>query len=106
MTTICDALAYAHGYTIHRDIKPENIWLSDNGTVKVMDFGLARLQSASQRSQSGAVLGTAYYMAPEQIQGRSDIDGRADQYAVGVLLYEMLSGQVPAGRIESLHTPG
>ena len=102
--SICDALSYAHETTVHRDIKPENIWLTDDGKVKVMDFGLARLQSASQRSSSGAVLGTAYYMAPEQIQGRSDVDGKADQYAIGVLLYEMLSGQIPAGKIESLHT--
>ena len=101
---VCDALIHAHETTIHRDIKPENIWLTDDGKIKVMDFGLARLQSASQRSSSGAVLGTAYYMAPEQIQGRSDIDGKADQYAIGVLLYEMLSGQVPAGRIQSLHS--
>jgi len=101
---VCDALIHAHKTTVHRDIKPENIWLSDDGQIKVMDFGLARLQSTSQRSSSGAVLGTAYYMAPEQIQGRSDVDGRVDQYAIGVLLYEMLSGQVPAGRIQSLHT--
>jgi len=101
---ICQALAYAHELTIHRDIKPENIWLCSDGKIKVMDFGLARLQSASQRSSSGAVLGTAYYMAPEQIKGRTDIDGRADQFAIGVLLYEMLSGDIPTGRLEDLHT--
>ena len=102
VSKICEALAYAHEFTIHRDIKPENIWLTHDGKVKVMDFGLARLQSASQRSSSGAVLGTAYYMAPEQIKGREDIDGRADQFAIGVMLYEMLSGDIPTGRLENL----
>ncbi|MGX5174001.1 SUMF1/EgtB/PvdO family nonheme iron enzyme [Aliikangiella sp. IMCC44653] len=103
ITKVCEALQYAHEYTVHRDIKPENIWLCSDGKIKVMDFGLARLQSASQRSASGAVLGTAYYMAPEQIKGLDNIDGRADQFAIGVMLYEMLSGDVPTGRVESLH---
>ncbi|MBB3168026.1 bifunctional serine/threonine-protein kinase/formylglycine-generating enzyme family protein [Simiduia aestuariiviva] len=103
VSTLCDALAHAHGKTVHRDIKPENIFLCEDGTVKLMDFGIARLMSNSQRTQTGAAMGTAYYMAPEQIKGRGDIDGRADQYALGVLLYEMLAGDVPTGRIESLH---
>lgn len=100
VSELCDALQYAHQYTVHRDIKPENIWLDGQGRAKLMDFGIARMQSTSQRTQTGAAMGTAYYMAPEQLQGRSDVDGRADLYALGVLLYEMLTGQVPAGRIE------
>jgi TPR repeat protein/serine/threonine protein kinase len=103
VTAICDGLIHAHEITVHRDIKPENIFLAADGKIKIMDFGIARVQSTSQRTQTGAAMGTAYYMAPEQLQGRADIDGRADQYALGVLLYEMLSGQVPAGRVESLH---
>ncbi|WP_226661482.1 protein kinase domain-containing protein [Microbulbifer aggregans] len=99
-SAVCDGLAHAHERTVHRDIKPENIWLTEDGKVKVMDFGIARVQSTSQRTQTGAAMGTAYYMAPEQLQGRSDIDGRADQYALGVLLYEMLTEKIPAGRID------
>ena len=97
---LCEALAYAHEYTIHRDIKPENIWLDEKGRVKLMDFGIAQVQSASQRTQTGAAMGTAYYMAPEQLQGR-ELKAQADIYAVGVLLYEMLTGQIPTGRFES-----
>ena len=100
---LCDALSYAHEFTVHRDIKPENIWLDEKGRVKLMDFGIARVQSASQRTQTGAAMGTAYYMAPEQLQGR-ELDARADIYAVGVMLYEMLTGQIPAGRFESAIT--
>ncbi|GAA5525413.1 serine/threonine-protein kinase PknD [Microbulbifer aestuariivivens] len=101
---LCEALAYAHEYTVHRDLKPENIWLSDDGKIKIMDFGIARVQSTSQRTQTGAAMGTAYYMAPEQLRGVKELDGRADQYALAVMAYELLSGEVPAGRIEPLHT--
>ena len=97
---LCEALAYAHEYTIHRDIKPENIWLDEKGRVKLMDFGIAQVQSVSQRTQTGAAMGTAYYMAPEQLQGR-ELKAQADIYAVGVLQYEMLTGQIPTGRFES-----
>jgi len=100
---VCHGLAYSHDKTaVHRDIKPENIWLNEDGKVKVMDFGIARLISTSQMTQTQMALGTAYYMAPEQLQGLADIDGRADQYAAAVMLYEMLTGQIPTGRIESL----
>ena len=101
-STLAGALAYAHQYTVHRDIKPENIWVTEEGDYKIMDFGIARVQSTSQRTQTGAAMGTAYYMAPEQLKGTSSIDGRADQYALGVLLYELLSGDVPAGRFKPL----
>jgi formylglycine-generating enzyme required for sulfatase activity/serine/threonine protein kinase len=97
------ALTYAHKYTIHRDLKPENVWLTDYGVYKLMDFGIAQVQSTSQRTKTGAAMGTAYYMAPEQLKGQKDIDGRADQYALAVMLYELLSGEVPAGMIEPLN---
>ncbi|GAA5525410.1 serine/threonine-protein kinase PknD [Microbulbifer aestuariivivens] len=97
-----DALAYAHKYTVHRDLKPENVWLTEDGDYKLMDFGIARMQSTSQRTQTGAAMGTAYYMAPEQLKGQKNIDGRADQYALGVMLYELATGEVPAGLIKPL----
>ncbi|MGX5174008.1 SUMF1/EgtB/PvdO family nonheme iron enzyme [Aliikangiella sp. IMCC44653] len=100
---ICAGLDHAHELTVHRDIKPENIFLTAEGKYKLMDFGIARVMSTSQRTQTGAASGTAYYMAPEQLKGSKHIDGRADQYALAVLTYELLSGEVPAGAIEPLH---
>ncbi|WP_082897262.1 bifunctional serine/threonine-protein kinase/formylglycine-generating enzyme family protein [Thalassotalea crassostreae] len=100
ISELLTALEHAHQTTVHRDIKPENIWLMPNGQIKLMDFGIARLMSTTQRTQTGAATGTAYYMAPEQLQGK-DVDARADLYAVGVLLYEMLTGQIPMGRFAS-----
>ncbi|MBI3271844.1 MAG: serine/threonine protein kinase [Planctomycetes bacterium] len=93
---VCRALGAAHAKEIvHRDIKPENIMLGKDGEVRVMDFGLARLVGgASKVSAAGTVVGTPYYMAPEQARGK-EVDGRADLYSVGVTLYEMISGQVP-----------
>lgn len=99
---LCDALEYAHDFTTHRDIKPENIWLTRKDRVKLMDFGIARMLNGSQVHQSTSVLGTAYYMAPEQLSGSRDVDNRADQYALGVMLYELLTGQVPTGRSKSV----
>jgi serine/threonine protein kinase len=96
------ALEYAHRQTVHRDIKPENVWVEQDGSYKLMDFGIARLLGTSQLTETRTALGTAYYMAPEQMRGARDVDGRADQYSLAVLLYEMLSGEIPAGRIRSL----
>jgi serine/threonine-protein kinase PpkA len=90
------ALDYAanKGY-IHRDIKPENILFREDGSAVLSDFGIARsTNSDSQMTQAGTVVGTPHYMAPEQAQGL-ELDGRADLYALGVILYEMLSGHVP-----------
>lgn len=102
VSPLCDALGYAHSKTVHRDIKPENVWVGDDGTIKVMDFGIARLLSTSQLTQTGVAMGTAYYMAPEQLAGRP-VDARADQYSLAVMVYELLAGEIPAGRIKPLH---
>jgi formylglycine-generating enzyme required for sulfatase activity/serine/threonine protein kinase len=100
--TLCEALEYAHGQIFHRDIKPENIWVAKDGTYKLMDFGIARVMSKAERSRHGRVKGTTYYMAPEQFNFTANIDGRADQYAVGVLLYEALTGKTPTRRLKPL----
>ncbi len=92
---LCRALETAHGKGIlHRDIKPENIFVCNDGTVKLMDFGLARVLDASSSSQSSVVVGTAQYMAPEQLKGEKQ-DGRTDLYALGVVFYEFLTGIQP-----------
>jgi serine/threonine protein kinase len=98
---ICDALNAAHNRGIvHRDIKPENIFLArdDDGLlVKVLDFGIATLKESEMRTVPNAILGTAAYLSPEQARGlnREEIDGRADIYALGVVVYEMLTGSLP-----------
>ena len=96
---LIDALRYAHRYIVHRDVKPENIWIAEDGTVKLMDFGIARAYTSSQLTQTGMTLGTAYYMAPEQRLTAKDADWRADQYSLGVVLYELLAGSVPMGSV-------
>ena len=99
---LCDALEYAHQFTIHRDIKPENIWFCEDGSVRLMDFGIAQVKTGSEVTQTSAVIGSAYYMAPEQLKGAKNVDQRADQYGVATVLYEMLTGSVPVGRVESV----
>lgn len=101
---MCDALQYAHTQgVLHRDIKPENILLDSKGRVKIADFGIAKIISedaddAMLLTQTGAKLGTAPYMAPEQIEKPSSVDHRADIYSLGVVFYEMLTGELPLGR--------
>lgn len=102
---ICEALQYAHDEgVVHRDIKPENILLDQRGRVKIADFGLARLATGSDRdftlTDTDQVMGTPRYMAPEQMEGSHDVDHRADIYSLGVVFYEMLTGQTPAGHFE------
>ncbi|MCL4814052.1 MAG: serine/threonine protein kinase [Vicinamibacteraceae bacterium] len=92
---ILDALEYAHEQgVVHRDIKSANVILMPGGGIKVMDFGIARVLGGERRTMVGTIVGTLGYMAPEQIQGL-EIDGRADLYSLGVVLYEMLTGHVP-----------
>jgi len=91
---VCSALAVAHGYDIiHRDIKPHNIVLASDGTVKVMDFGIARAGNTTM-TQTGSVLGTAQYISPEQAQGKQ-LSPASDLYSLGVTLYEMVTGRPP-----------
>ena len=91
---VCAALAVAHGYDIiHRDIKPHNIVLAPDGTVKVMDFGIARAGNTTM-TQTGSVLGTAHYVSPEQAQGRA-LGPSSDLYSLGIVLYELTTGQLP-----------
>ena len=92
---VCEALKAAHNRgIIHRDIKSENIMLTSNGDVKVMDFGLAKVQDASILTVEGSILGTISYMSPQQAIGE-EIDHRSDIFSLGVVFYEMLTGQMP-----------
>ncbi|HEY1049768.1 MAG TPA: protein kinase [Prosthecobacter sp.] len=98
---LCDALGYAHKHGIvHRDIKPSNVLIDSEGRVKVADFGLAKLTTSPLNSgltQTGMAMGTPDYVAPETLMYGSEVDGRADIYAVGVMLYQMLTGDIPRG---------
>ncbi|MER3496421.1 MAG: hypothetical protein C4320_06320, partial [Armatimonadota bacterium] len=90
-----DGLAHAHSHgVIHRDIKPDNIQIISSGTVKITDFGIARLEFQPNLTIDGQVFGTPSYMSPEQVVGR-EIDARSDIFSVGVMLYEMLTGIKP-----------
>jgi serine/threonine protein kinase len=93
---ICQALAHAHqNGCVHRDLKPANIYLASDGNVKLGDLGLARDLGDDRLTIDGQTVGTWRYMAPEQITGQENIDGRLDIYALGCLLFEMLVGRVP-----------
>ncbi len=106
---VCDALQYAHDKgVVHRDIKPENVLLDRHGRVKIADFGLAKLlglaETAPGSPAAGSLtgtrqaMGTPHYMAPEQIMGSRSVDHRADIYSLGVVFYELLTGELPLGR--------
>ena len=105
VTQICTALQFAHDEKIvHRDIKPENILINKKGQVKIADFGLAKLLGAAPDTaltMSQAAMGTMNYMAPEQRENTKDVDHRADIYSLGVVFYEMLTGEVPMGRFDA-----
>ena len=92
---LCSGLGYAHAQgVVHRDVKPANVFLLQDGTVKLLDFGIAKL-STSTLTRQGDVLGSAPYMSPEQVAGTHDLDGRSDVWSTGVLLYELLTNRKP-----------
>ena len=101
---LCTALQYAHERgVVHRDIKPENILIDTDGQVKIADFGLAKVARPGDEvalTRDTAVLGTPHYMAPEQWQGARMVDHRADIYSLGVVIYEMLTGNLPLGNFD------
>ena len=94
MTELLAALDYSHrNGVVHRDIKPANVMILEDGTVKVADFGIARIEQ-SNLTQTGMILGTPSYMSPEQFMGQT-VDGRSDLFSAGVILYELLTGEKP-----------
>jgi serine/threonine-protein kinase len=90
-----NALDYAHQKGIvHRDIKPANIMIAADGTVKIADFGIAKINASEQLTMTGSIVGTPHYMSPEQVQGQA-VDGRSDQFSLAVVAFEMLTGEKP-----------
>lgn len=97
---LLEALSYAHEHTVHRDVKPENVLLVDGdpGHPKLVDFGIAKALGGESLTRTALALGTPEYVAPEQMRDAAHVDHRADLYSVGVMLYELVTGERPAGR--------
>ncbi len=94
-STILAAISHAHeNGIIHRDLKPQNIMLLRDGTLKIMDFGIARLSTANQKTVTDKAIGSVHYISPEQVKGKNS-DGRSDIYSIGIMMYEMLTGTLP-----------
>lgn len=110
ISSVAHALDYAHSRkVIHRDIKPANLMIAADGEIRITDFGIAKIIRSDDATLSASVIvGTPLYMAPEQIEG-SEIDCRADLYALGIVIYELITGRPPflEGNIEyhHIHTP-
>src|SRR5437879_3564709 len=96
ISQVLSALGYAHQHgVVHRDIKPANMMVTADGTVKLMDFGIAKAAADRKLTMTGTTMGSLYYMSPEQIKGMSNLDARSDLYSVGVSLYEIVTGKKP-----------
>ncbi|MEG0091413.1 MAG: protein kinase, partial [Oscillospiraceae bacterium] len=92
---ILSGVGHAHDHgIIHRDLKPQNIMLTREGQLKIMDFGIARLSTASQKTVTDKAIGSVHYISPEQVKGQNT-DNRSDLYSVGIMMYEMLTGTLP-----------
>src|SRR5260370_33253605 len=93
---ICAALQHAHEHGIvHRDLKPSNLMITSDGTLKLTDFGIAKDLDVTQLTSANCTVGTAAYMSPEQCRGEKNLSHKCDLYSLGVLLYELLTGQKP-----------
>lgn len=98
MEQVLSAVGYAHQqHVIHRDLKPSNVMVTGAGNAKVTDFGIAKVLGSTRRTSTGAVLGSAHYMSPEQIRRPETVDARSDIYSLGCVFYEMLTGHPPFG---------
>jgi serine/threonine protein kinase len=92
---VLDGLGAAHRLgVVHRDLKPSNVMITGDGVAKVMDFGIAKVEGGKRLTESGALVGTVYYMSPEQVRGEK-VDARSDVYSFGIIMFEMLTGRVP-----------
>lgn len=99
LSLLCHALEHAHRFTIHRDLSPDNVMILADGSIRLLDFGLAKLKdSSAQFTMIGTSLGKVQYNSPEQRRSAADVDHRTDIYSVGIMFFVMLTGRLPEGR--------